>query len=559
MLNWYRIHIMIQSIKRFRVLLRLVFGFSLLTAALWLIRTCEPIPDKFETEDNFIPMTTFLYDNQESYSDFIQVMEASNLSDALSSYNPNGEKYTLFLPTNDAFDRFFEESEDYSNLDDLLADTEIVHAMSRYHVVNRMVFSNDFPLGALPDTSLTGDFLTIAYIEGEDSTYYKVNNFALVEVEDLQMTNGIIHVIDQVLEPITFSGYDWLRANDDYSIIADLFDLTGLKDTLAALLENEQGELDKNPYSLLVEADSIFNKTEVYAVDDLIELYSDGNTDYTDTDNGLWQFAAYHILEEAIFLADLKLDEQGNPKPFNYNTYASLPVQITAGLDIIINRGVEVFDSVQVGDSWELIDYLKIKVNESNVQTKNGPIHVVDRVMELFRPNRTQRTFQFYEEPVIQAIRNDEREYIFKSKDLQDFTVLSWAGVEEFIWFKSSSSFEQASNRDYIFVDGDFSISYNIPQILPGRYGFQIRANSAWSDNATVQVFLDGKKVGGNVNLTTGGASGNNPYRLINLGVIDLTKYEKHNITIRSLIPGRFIWDFVRFESDLKAYNENNQ
>lgn len=529
---------------------------SVIALLLLVLHACEEIPNKFETEDNFIPMTAFLYDNEERFSDFIRVMETSQLTDALSSYNPNGERYTLFLPTNEAFDRYLQESDKYNSLEDLLADSDVVNAMSRYHVANMMIFSNDFPLGALPDTSLTGDFLTIAFIEGEDSTYYKVNNLALVEVEDLEMTNGVIHVIDHVLEPITFTGYDWLEQNSDYSIIAGLFELTGLKDTLGAFKTNEKGELIKNSYSLLVEADSIFNNSGFHTVEDVVAEFSDGNTDFTSSNNGVWQFTAYHILSEATFLADLKLDEQGQPRAFNYNTFASLPVQITAGLKIIVNRGVEVFDSIPRGESWEYIDYLEIMVSGSNIQTKNGPVHVVNRVMELYKPGRTQRTFQFYEDPVIQAIRNDPREFVFKNKDMKDFTKLSWSGIDEFIWRKSSSSFEYASNRDYIQVDGDFSISYEIPQILPGRYGFQIRANAARGDNATIEVFLDGKKIGGNVNLTTGGR-GNNPYNLFNLGVVEISRYETHNVTVRSLIPGVLIWDYIRFENNLEEYKDN--
>jgi len=217
---------------------------------------------------------------------------------------------------------------------------------------------------------------------------------------------------------------------------------------------------------------------------------------------------------------------------------------------------LNLFDSIPKGDIYEYIDYLEIMVGPSNIQTKNGPVHLVNRVMELFKPNRTQRTFQFYEDPVIAAIRNEPREYVFKNKDMNDFTVLSWSGLEEFVWVKSASSFERASNRDYLIVDGDFSISYEIPQILPGRYGFQIRANADERENATIQVFLDGKKIGGNVNLTTG-TRGNNPYGLINLGIVDLSKYETHTINVRSLIPGQFIWDFIRFESNLKLYNDN--
>lgn len=549
---WNRIPTMIRT-TNIRVLA--ILGLLLM----FVFQACEEVSTKFETEDNLIPMTTYLYDNPDIYSSYISIMEAGNLTDALSTYNPNGEKYTLFLPSNDAFDQFFQESEDYSSLDDLLADTETVFAMSRYHVINLMIFSNDFPLGALPDTALTGDLLTIAYIAGEDSVYYKVNNEAEVVKEDVEMTNGVIHEIDRVLIPITYSGYDWLAANPDYSIMAALMELTALKDSLGAVRINEFGEEGKNSYSLLVEGDSIFNKSDIYSVDDLVDLYADGETNYTDPANNLWQFAAYHIMAEAVFLADLKVDETGRPRPFNYNTFASLPVQITSGFDITINKGVEVFDSIPKGDEeWEYIDYLEIMVAESNIQTKNGPIHLVNRVMELFKPGRTQRTFQFYEDPEIKAIQNSPRIYIFKNKDMEDFTYLKWSGLDELAWVKSGSSFERASNQDYIYVDGDFSITYEIPQVLPGRYGFQIRANSADQKNATIQVFLDGKRIGSNVNLTTGGSGGGNPYRLFNLGIIELSKYEKHVVEVRSLIPGRFTWDFIRFESDITAYLENN-
>ncbi len=533
------------------------------TAVLGLVlmlgsQACEEVSTKFETEDNLVPISTHLYDNTDIYSSYISIMETGGLKDALSSYNPNGEKYTLFLPSNDAFEHFFQESDDYNSLDDLLADTETVFAMSRYHVINLMVFSNDFPLGALPDTSLTGDILTIAYIAGEDSVYYKVNSEAQVVKEDIEMTNGVIHEIDKVLLPITYSGYDWLAANPDYSIISALFELTGLKDSLGVVRINSFGQEEKNSYSLLVEADSIFNNVDIYSVDDLVELYAKGETNFTDPANNLWQFAAYHIMAESIFLADLKVGETGRPAAFNYNTFASLPVQIISGFEITINKGVEVFDSIPKGEGWEYIDYLEIMVAQSNIQTKNGPIHLIDRVMDLFKPGRTQRTFQFYEDPVIKAIQNSPRIYLFKNKDMADFTYLTWSGLDELSWVKSGSSFESASNQDYIYVDGDFSITYKIPQILPGRYGFQIRANSADEKNATIQVFLDGKRIGSNVNLTTGGSGGGNPYRLFNLGIIELTKYEKHVIEVRSLIPGRFTWDYIRFENNMTLYQDNN-
>jgi len=62
-----------------------------------------------------------------------------------------------------------------------------------------------------------------------------------------------------------------------------------------------------------------------------------------------------------------------------------------------------------------------------------------------------------------------------------------------------------------------------------------------------VEVFIDGKKVGGLVDLTTGGTS-SSPIQRIKLGTVDFIRYDRHVIEITSLIPGRLIWDYLRFE-----------
>jgi hypothetical protein len=308
-----------------------------------------------------------------------------------------------------------------------------------------------------------------------------------------------------------------------------------------------------NNYSIVAEPNAVFNADGIQDIDDLVSRYGEGRTDFTSDENPVYQLAAYHILDKSWFLADL---HEGTS---NYNTRASLPMQISTGVQIRVNPGVEKFDSIfnPQDSSWAYIDYLEIDVSASNIQTRNGPIHLVNRVLELYKPGRTMRTFQFYEEPLINQVRNEPRTYIFNRPE--EFTKLLWSGVEEFYYVKSSSSSERASNTDYILIDGDFSVTYTIPKILPGIYGMQIRMNTARSDNATVQVYLDGKKMGGNVSLTQGGANNSNPYRIKNMGIIEFGKYEEHTVTVRSLIPGRMAWDYVRFNHDLKNYNNNNQ
>jgi hypothetical protein len=100
-------------------------------------------------------------------------------------------------------------------------------------------------------------------------------------------------------------------------------------------------------------------------------------------------------------------------------------------------------------------------------------------------------------------------------------------------------------------MDGDFSITYRIPKIVQGIYTVILRAETINSNNALVEVYVDGKNVGGLVDLSAGGNS-NAPFEMRELGTINFVKYEEHEIEIRSLIPGRLSWDLLRFEPYVK-------
>ena len=65
--------------------------------------------------------------------------------------------------------------------------------------------------------------------------------------------------------------------------------------------------------------------------------------------------------------------------------------------------------------------------------------------------------------------------------------------------------------------------------------------------NALVEVSIDGKKLGGLIDLTTEG-SADNPFAQIELGSIELLRYGQHTIQVRSFVPGTLIWDYIRFE-----------
>ena len=258
-------------------------------------------------------------------------------------------------------------------------------------------------------------------------------------------------------------------------------------------------------------------------------------------ENAIYQFAAYHILEGIHYLD--YMENASNDKARNYNTYALAPVSIHVGYDIRINTGVDTFQMITTEIDTSYIDYILPLYYQSNVSTKNGAIHSINQVMEFFTPNSSEITLQFREEAVIKSAEGVPGTYPFKDEAL--FKFISWDGPDQIIYYKSSSG-NGALRNDYLEIAGDFIIDYKIPKVLSGSYSTQLRAEATITRNATIEIFLDGKKMGSNYNLTSGGTA-QNPYKTFQLGLVEFTRYEEHTISVQSLIPGEFKWDFVRF------------
>ena len=164
--------------------------------------------------------------------------------------------------------------------------------------------------------------------------------------------------------------------------------------------------------------------------------------------------------------------------------------------------------------------------------------------MEFYVPAISANYFQFYEESEILIARLVPGTYEYVDKEL--FKYITWEGPDEISYYKSSGTEEKASNKDYLFIKGEFSIEYVIPKVLPGIYEMRLQAEATYAENATIEIYLDGKKMGSNFNLTSGGSS-TWPYYQFKLGIVEFTNYEAHTISIQTLIPGEFKWDFVAF------------
>jgi uncharacterized surface protein with fasciclin (FAS1) repeats len=511
-----------------------------LLVVLSVLYSCNKSPILAEFKDmEKLTIYDYLALNEADYSSFLQILKAGGLDKTLSFYNPNGNDYTLFVPDNKAVDDFIKEGGQYASLDALLKDKAFCEALARYHVVNMGVRTQAFPFGAFSEPTLSGDYLNVNFIIAADTTYYKINNQAPVTKTNIEVSNGFIHVIGVMLKPISLNSYGWLKNHTGFSILTSAIEATGMNNIIDVNMKLKDQPL--RPFTMLIEPDSIYKKRNINSFADLALAISPNSTDYTNNTNPLNLFVGYHILTQAKFLNDLS----GEGSSTNYNTFADIPLNINGeGLDIIINKGKEIFDKIIANGDTTIIDFVRLYYDESNVVTQSGAIHFIDQILKPQFPSRKIVTFQFEEEFKLSEYRIKGGTYLMENAQSLDY--VTWTGADLF-YVKSNDNSEEASSNDYMQIDGDFTITYQIPKVIQGKYNVILRADAYALQNAVVELFIDGNILGGPIDLTKGGNQ-DNPYANIKVGEIDFKKYENHSVEVKSMIPGRLKWDYIRFE-----------
>jgi transforming growth factor-beta-induced protein len=121
-----------------------------------------------------------------NFTTLVQAVVKAGLVDALNGAGP----FTIFAPTNDAFSALFTQL-GISGVNDLTAE-QLVPILT-YHVVSGNVLSTNLTAGEVG--TLNGKKISVNLTGG-----VKINNSTVVAA-DIQGSNGVVHVINQVLIP----------------------------------------------------------------------------------------------------------------------------------------------------------------------------------------------------------------------------------------------------------------------------------------------------------------------------------------------------------------------
>ena len=279
----------------------------------------------------------FIEADKEQFSDFKTILEQGNYLSMLKTYG----HYTVFAPTNDAIQQYLKDN-GYASLQDLPKDK--CDTLARTHIVqDKAYFTTDMG-GEVSPVNMNDDYIQMT----SDSDVYN-NNALLIYVnkssriiqKDDSVTNGVVHVIDHVINASNLFLPNLMEENPNLSIFCQALRKTGFDAELSKYIDETYtvdpdsavgGKGFKVPYgtandgsaskqcqtwypdrryfkfTAFVETDSIFRLHNINNVEDLEayakKIYDEAypedagkyDGDYKDRRNPLNRFVSYHFI-----------------------------------------------------------------------------------------------------------------------------------------------------------------------------------------------------------------------------------------------------------------------
>lgn len=296
--------------------------------------SCSDDPDELSRYTSTAEYASDFIQNREKFSTFAAIVTRSKMMGLLGTYG----SYTVFAPTNDAFDIYFAEN-GYTSVDDLTQ--EECDTITYTHIIEQAFFTTDYNDGTYPVLNMLDRTLTISCdsdtisVPGEINLVIYINKSAEMIAYDDSVENGVVHTMGGVIGTSNDMLPDLLAKDSTISLFYEALVLTHMDDSLQYYIDESYSvgsdsidwTNDALVFHTAVEYDNVaymenryFNFTafvpqdnvleEKYGVTDiegLIELahqcydpvYPEDadNDDYTDRNNALNRFVSYHILD----------------------------------------------------------------------------------------------------------------------------------------------------------------------------------------------------------------------------------------------------------------------
>jgi len=354
-------------------------------------------------------MGDYLERKSDSFSEFNKMLDTTKVMGLLKAYG----EYTCFAPTNEAIFAYY-QLKGRTSMNQFPLDS--IKIIVYNHIIKGEIITTDkFKDGRLPVLCMNDRYITISSANvGGNNLVYKVNKTSSILDKDQLVNNGVIHVINEVLNPSELTSIEAIAADTNFKLFYQALQITHLTDKLLLTKDESYnpdnyksmlsppftqggGSVDELPqskkygFTLLMESDATYK--DKYGIENIEQLKAKakeiydqvypedaGVTDITDPRNSLYRFIAYHMINKQLsyskFINDY--DTQHMLKTFDMYEYIETMCPNTL-MEVRIVRSSPGFNYINMINSTA--DAIQIVKSNSDNDATNGVYHEIDKIL----------------------------------------------------------------------------------------------------------------------------------------------------------------------------------
>ncbi|MFG6686706.1 fasciclin domain-containing protein [Mariniflexile sp. HNIBRBA6329] len=482
-------------------LLRLMF-LTLLLVTVFV--NCAP--EKYrESTDETLNITEYLRANASEYSLFLEILDITDYASFMNTYGT----YTLFLPTNNAVETYLTDIGATSLVDVPIEDLKEI---AKLHILDQKVETTIFTDGKIATPSLQGQFLVTGATNDADGSSITINKDSKIIVSNVQVGNGIMHIIDKVLRVANKTIAKTIESDPSLSIFTEALKATGWYDKLDQPITFNQDGI-ASYLSVLTQTDAVFQDSGFNTIDDLKVKYSHLN-DPMNPEDSLNLFVAYRILPGLNYLADLAV----TPTSLTKAPLEVISLKLAADT-LLINE--ETFNGV-------LEKGVEINRESSDITASNGVVHFVKKNFFIKKRLPAPVYFDPADQPEFRQLSSVFRKpgnwASLSDAELADVT---WEGSQNVTYTAPTGTSGMGWHGDlfeiYRFRDSYINnIEFTTPVIIKGQYKVWVSYRRIARTPTSIRTYFNDVQLSRLLNMTEWGDSGT-PER-----VLESQGYKRH-------------------------------
>ncbi len=490
--------------KTIRHFLTFFLCFFLLS---FIINSCKDETVLWETQTTSQLIAEYINTNPQ-YSEFEKILESVDLISLMSVRGP----YTLFLPNDSVMQEYY-ASKGVSSFEEL--SPEFLKKLAFNHLIPKEIKTDDIGRGALRDTNALGDYLVTEFLLSD----IILNKESKIVKRNIPCANGVIHLIDKVIEPVTIDVYEMVASNPDYSLFTEGLKRTGLKDTLQIISFPFGTRLARTRFTVLAVPDTTFNRYGITDIDQLIAYFTDAPDSVTFIENGFYRYMEYHCLGGTFFLN--YLETKAYPI-LSYDNYISITIDV---------------DDYKLNYDKKTKKYTGFILDQSNMPAKNGTVHAIMDLLPVFQPEPMIVTWETTDHFDLKQGDYYDKYYMRWSDGQNTFKNIKWGGDYMLYYYKPGTA-SWNLHGDCLSMSGWWWIELTSPKIMKGKYRV---SGNIWSggDKSNYSISIDG--------VTTAFVLNSDPAITTSWGIFEWDKTETHTIRATAKSSGLVFWDTVVF------------